>query len=144
MFSGCGIISGGAIGVDYFVTSEALKINPSAKKIKVFLPTTIDIYAAHYWKRAREGVITKKEAKNLIAQLLKIKKINRSSLVEDKKNIVVSTDNYYKRNTTIIENADQLIAFHINQSPGTKDSIDKAKKKGIFTKVFNYVSKPKH
>ncbi|MBI2047855.1 MAG: hypothetical protein HYT27_01830, partial [Parcubacteria group bacterium] len=35
---GDGIVSGGALNVDYFATDEALKLNPTADRIKIFLP----------------------------------------------------------------------------------------------------------
>jgi len=55
---GDGIVTGGALNVDYFATDEALKVNPEAKQIKVCLPVTLELFSAHYRKRADEGVIT--------------------------------------------------------------------------------------
>lgn len=135
---GDGIVSGGALNVDYIATDEALKMNPTAKRIKIFLPATLEIYAAHYRKRADEGVITKKQAEDLIAQLNKIREINPSSLIENKNKKSVEKETYYERNSVIVEAADELIAFHVNESLGTKDAIDKAHKNGIPVKVFTY------
>jgi len=33
---GNGIVSGGALGVDYIATDEALRLNPSATQIKIY------------------------------------------------------------------------------------------------------------
>lgn len=133
-----GIVSGGAWGVDWVATDEVLKLDPTAQKIKIFLPTTLEIYAAHYRKRAKEEVITEKQAEELINQLLNIKKINPDAIIENPNNKVVGKDTYYERNSEIINVADELIAFHVNESLGTKDAIDKARKKGIPVKVFTY------
>ena len=35
---GDGIVTGGALNVDYFATDEALKLDPKVARIKVFLP----------------------------------------------------------------------------------------------------------
>jgi len=64
--SGNGIVSGGALGVDYIAIDEALILNPSATQIRIYLPTTLQIYSAHYRKRAEEGVITSTQAEMLI------------------------------------------------------------------------------
>lgn len=76
---GNGIVAGGALGVDFFATDEALKHDPTASRIKVFLPTSLPTYAAHYRKRAEEGVITPKQAEILIQQLEKLKQTQRPS-----------------------------------------------------------------
>ncbi len=80
---GDGIISGGALNVDYFATCEAMKLDPKAKKIKIFLPAPLKIYAEHYRNRANEGVITKNQAERLIKQLLRLQKINPAALIEN-------------------------------------------------------------
>lgn len=135
---GDGIVTGGALGIDYIATDEALKSDPSAKSIKIFLPATLEIFLAHYRKRAKEGVITEKQAEDLISQLNKIRKINPSAIVENHNNKVINEEAYHERNSNIIEAADELIAFWVNQTPGTKDAIDKARQKDIPVKVFSY------
>ncbi len=54
---GDGIVTGGALNVDWFATDEALKHNPEATQIKVCIPAKLELYAAHYRKRADEDVI---------------------------------------------------------------------------------------
>lgn len=44
----------------------------------------------------------------------------------------------YLRNVKIIENCDEVIAFWDNESPGTKITIDLAKKKGKYVVVVNF------
>ena len=83
---GDGIVSGGALNVDFIAIDEALKLDPTAKRIKIFIPATLDIFVIHYRKRTNEGVVTKKQAEDLIAQLTKIKETNPPSLIENKNN----------------------------------------------------------
>jgi hypothetical protein len=135
---GDGIATGGALGVDFFATDEALKLNPEANQIKIFLPATVERYTAHYRKRAQEGVITSELAETLINQLTKIKAITAMCIVEHPTNEVIDKDAYFNRITDIVNAADELVAFQVNNSAGTQDTIDKAKKKGMPVKVFSY------
>jgi len=68
-----GIVSGGALGVDYIATSAMLELSNWPERIKVIIPTSLEIYKNHYFRRADEGVITHKQASSLIDQLTKIK-----------------------------------------------------------------------
>jgi len=138
---GDGIITGGALNVDYIAIDETLKNDPNAKRIKVFLPTTLEIYAGHYHMRAKEGVIIEKQAEDLISQLQLMKEINPSSLIEDAVNKLLDRRAYFGRNTEEIKAADGLVAFHVNRSEGVADTIEKAKKKGIPVRKFVYVIK---
>jgi len=138
MSRGNGIISGGALGVDYIATDEALKLDPTAKRIKIFLPTTLEIYIQHYRKRAKEGIITEKQAEDLAAQLERIKTNNPSSVIENKENKIVNKDTYTERDSAIIEIADEAISFHVDQSLAMKENIKKIHQRGIPSKVFTY------
>ncbi len=138
MARGDAIISGGALGVDYIATDEALKSDPTAKRIKIFLPTTLEIYIDHYRKRAKESVITEKQAENLAFQLERIKKNDPSAIIENKENKIVDDKTYAERDSAIIEIADEAIAFHVNQSLSTKENIKKIRQRGIPLKVFTY------
>lgn len=135
---GDGIVSGGALGIDYFATDEAMKIEPGATKIKIFLPATLEVFSKHYRKRADEGVITRDQAEELIQQLETIKRANPASLIENSDNQMIDTAAYYARIREIINAADELVAFHINKSAGTQYTIDQAKAKGIPVKLFEY------
>ncbi|OGY25172.1 MAG: hypothetical protein A2Z11_00100 [Candidatus Woykebacteria bacterium RBG_16_43_9] len=136
--TGGGVVTGGALNVDYFATDEFLKIEPTCKRIKIFLPTTLDVYASHYRKRSEEGVITKAQAEELIKQLKKIKSINPKALIENPLTTKVDKTTYFERNNEVIRAADELIAFRVNKSEGVSDAIAKAKKSNIPTKVFDY------
>jgi hypothetical protein len=135
---GDGIIAGGAINVDFIAVDEALKLDPSCKTIKIFIPVTLEKFSSYYFKKNKELTITEGQVENLIFQLTKVKKTNSQSLIENSKNKVINKKNYYKRNSDIIKAADELVAFHVNNSPGTKDTINKAYEKGIPVKLFQY------
>lgn len=136
---GDGIVSGGALGVDYFATDEAMKLNPIADRIKIFLPVTLERYAKHYRKRADEGVITHQQAEDLISQLTKLKMMNPKAIIEHQTNTVVDKTTYYERNTAVLEAADELEVFQVNDSLGTQDAFDKAEAKGIPVRRKTYI-----
>lgn len=142
--SGGGIVTGGALNVDSFAMDEAIGFDPDGARIKVFLPTTLKIYSAHYRRRAKEGVISGEQAENLINLLESIKKANPKAIIENKVNKVVDKTTYFERNMKIVEAADELMAFHIIESTGggTVDTIEKAKSLGISVKTFNYKAEP--
>ena len=50
----------------------------------------------------------------------------------------VNADSFHARNCQIVALADELVAFRVNNSPGTTFTIDEAKEKGISVKVFDY------
>src|SRR4030043_1031864 len=64
--NGGGIVTGGALNVDSFATDEVIKLDPKCRRLKIFLPVSLKLYSAHYRRRAKEGVITEKQAEDLI------------------------------------------------------------------------------
>lgn len=134
---GDGIITGGALGVDFVATEEALSHDPSAEKIRIIIPTPLEVYAAHYRKRATEGVITSNQAEALISLLTDVRSRRGQSLVE-MGHSVLNEETYYDRNTKVLENASGLLAFQVNGSLGTQDTIDKARDMGLEVSVRKY------
>jgi hypothetical protein len=132
---GNGLVSGGALGVDFFATDEALKAGIDASRLKIIIPSTLEIYSAHYLNRASEGVINHKQAESLILQLKTVRSMG--CLVEGTAQII-DKEAYFNRITQIIDIADELIAFHVNNTEGTQDTINKARSKGVEIKVFSY------
>lgn len=137
--NGDGIVTGGALNVDYFAVDEAFKMDPSGNHMKVIIPATLERYAAHYRKRANEGIISSEQAEMLITQLSQVKKANPHALIEKKDERPIKKITYYERNSDIIDVSDELYAFQVNKSLGTQDTIDKAKKKGLPVHIFSYV-----
>lgn len=133
--AGKSIVTGGALGTDYWATEAALSIDPA--RLKVILPTSLATYAAHYQRRAAEGVISDRQAQDLIGQLEAV--AQASSLVEHpERPQVVNTTTYYLRNQDVVDAADELLAFQVNASAGTQDTVDKARLKGIPVSVFTF------
>ena len=142
---GDGVVSGGALEVDLIVLDEALKYDPKAKKIKAFLPTTLKVYAEHYRKHALLGTITNTQVETLINQLTKLKEINPKALIENPDtNFTENTKRrrYYERNSSVVEAANELIAFRVrtkeSRGMGVADTVLKARKKGIPVRSFQY------
>lgn len=128
---GNGIVTGGALGVDYFATDEVIKLDKTADKIKVYIPATLEAYAAHYRKRAVEKVISEEEAETLIRQLNLLQRLNPTALYEDYSGSPVNSESYSRRNGSVVNASDELAAFQVNESSGTQDAIERAKVKGI-------------
>jgi hypothetical protein len=136
--SGDGIVSGGALNVDYFATDEAMKHNPSFKQIKIFLPSTLPLYAKHYRMRAGEGAISDAQADQLIEQLSVLKSINAESIIENLENTDIDKKAYFDRNMDVVKAADELLAFQVNKSEGVQDTINKAIALKIPVRLFEY------
>jgi len=129
------IVTGGALGVDYWATEITLSIDPA--RLKVILPTSLATYAAHYRRRAAEGVVSAKQAEDLIRQLETVARAG--GLVEHpERPQVVDVTTYYQRNQDVVNVADELVAFQVNASGGTQDTVDRAQLKGIPLTVFTY------
>ena len=137
MRRGDGIVTGGALGVDFIATVAALAHDPSAERIKIIIPTSLERYSAHYRARAGEGVITSEQAESLCGLLQDIKRRNSRALVE-LEYTKVDQQAYYDRNTKVLASADELLAFQVNGSLGTQDTIDKAAVQGMTIDVKRY------
>lgn len=135
---GDGIITGGALGVDYYATEVVLEFGKVKEQLKVYLPIPIEDFCNHYYKRAKEGVITKEQAEMIVKQLKKVFKINKNIIFDNFGYTKANIESYYARNTKIVENCDIFYAFQVNDSKGTQDAINKARKLGkkVFVKKY--------
>lgn len=122
---GDGIVTGGALGVDFIATDEVLKHDPLAQSIKIILPTPLTVYRSHYLQKAQEGIITMTQATKLVVQLESVQKSSPRSLIE-MFYTACNPQTYYARNTAVLDAASELLAFQVNDSQGTQDTIDKA------------------
>ena len=136
---GDGIVTGGALNVDYFATEEALRANPKATQIRVYRPVTLERYAAHYRKRADEGVITHEQAEGLIRLLIALKRANPIALIEHLTNTVIDRATYFERNSIVVDHSDEILAFQVNDSAGVQDTCDKARAEGKPVHVKRYI-----
>ena len=135
---GDGIVTGGALGVDYLATEVTINLNPSLSCLKIFLPTDFMSYAAHYYKRAHEGVITVSQAKKLVQQLKLVQKTRPGALIEGKQGQAINQASYYARNRLVAIASDELLAFQVNNSPGTSYTVEVAHQLGKRVSLFSY------
>jgi hypothetical protein len=134
---GRGIVTGGALGVDFDATEQTLEVYRRGERTLVIIPAGLEAYNAHYASRAREGVITGEQHRSLIAQLRTVKALGR--LVELGFG-VVDRESYYARNTEVLRFASRLLALQVDGSPGTQDTIEKARAAGLEVRVRSYQS----
>jgi hypothetical protein len=120
------IVSGGVVGVDYFATEEALRHDPSAQRIKIFLPIPLAQFAGHFRQQAVEGAMVSEKVEQLIRQLEELQWINPGAIISHDHNKVADLRAYASRNTELVKFADALVAFQVNDSPGTADTVAKA------------------
>ena len=135
---GDGIVTGGALGVDHIATACVVRLEPSLTLLKIILPTDLATYLAHYRKQAQNGVITAFQAREH-GQLLKlVYKTRPQSLIWAQTGKMVNEKSYHARNKLIAEAAGELVAFQVNKSVGTQQTIDHARTIGNKVTVFRY------
>lgn len=127
---GDGIITGGALGVDFITLDEAMKINSTFENILIIIPTKLEIYKDYLKQPLLEGMVKLEDFNALIEKLSTLKEKRPESIIE-----MPFTDNtrleYFARDQEEVNHADAVYAFQVNDSKGTQDTIDKAKIKGI-------------
>ncbi|TAL27843.1 MAG: hypothetical protein EPN97_16155 [Alphaproteobacteria bacterium] len=142
---GNGIIAGGATGVDYFATDEALKLASDGTRIQVVLPSTMENYIAHLQAWADgydtgDPSVQRGAIDRLVDQLNGLRKINPASVIEGPAvpALDICQKDYDARNTVVAAMSDEIVAFQVNKSTGTQDTIDKAQQAGKKATVFSY------
>ena len=127
--SGGGIITGGALGVDYIATQTVLNNseNPGGC-LKIYLPVQFERYLIHIYQRTLEKVVKPDQADNLVSQLILVRRSYPKCIFDNWNFKEVNPESYYARNSQIIKDCDELYAFHINKTKGVQDAINKAKK----------------
>lgn len=81
-------------------------------------------------------MVEQQEAATLLAALHNLKAVHPPSLHEGTATVLHPQD-FFDTNTKIISEADELIAFQVNNSKGTQDAIDKAHENHIPVTVFS-------
>ena len=136
---GNGIVTGGALGVDYIATQIVLDFGKPEKQLRIYPPIKLNAFCKHYFKRAKEEVITPKQAEIITSQLKQVHKIAPNCIFDEWGFTQANIESYYARNTKIIENCDELYAFQVNNSQGTQDAINKAEEMGKPSHIKKYV-----
>jgi hypothetical protein len=127
---GDGIVTGGATGVDYFALNELSKIDGDFRMVKVFIPALLPVYIQDYRDNWQQLPITTDAIDALETILYDIKKKNPGALVESPMTEITQED-YNARHDDEVKHSDMVYAFQVNNSTGTQDTIDKAKKAGL-------------
>ena len=127
---GDGIITGGALGVDFFCMDEVLKINPTCTHLRVILPSKLDIYINHFYEALVDHKITKENFAELEKTLHAIQKVNPSAILE-MHFTTIEQNEYNERDAEEVKYGDEIHAFQVNNSTGTQHTIDAGLSKGI-------------
>ena len=84
-----------------------------------------------------KGSSQPQQAESLIRQLEAVARAG--GLVEHpERPQLVNVTTYHLRNQDVVDAADELLAFQVNASAGTQDTVDKARMKGIPVAVFTF------
>jgi hypothetical protein len=130
LMRGDGIVTGGATGVDYFAMDEAMKIDPTAQRLKVIIPTNLKSYIHDYYTNWCQEPVTKEGIAALAELLDKIKEANPDALLEMPYD-AITQDHYNMRHDEEVARSNAVYAFQVNNSTGTQDTVDKALKAGL-------------
>ena len=135
---GGGIVSGGATGADHEAARLAYECGLEAARFRIFLPVELELYCQALYDRAAVGKCRQDDAIATIALLRDIAK-HRPGVLHDATDFNgVNADSFHARNCQIVDLADELVAFRVNDSSGTTFTIDQAQEKDIPVKVFDY------
>lgn len=135
---GGGIVSGGATGADHEAARLAYECGLEAARFRIFLPVELELYCQALYDRAAVGKCRQDDAIATIALLRDIAK-HRPGVLHDATDFNgVNADLFHARNCQIVDLADELVAFRVNDSSGTTFTIDQAQEKDIPVKVFDY------
>ena len=135
---GCGIVSGGATGVDHEAARLAYEYGLGVARFRIFLPVKLELYCQALYDRAAVGKCRQDDAVATVALLRDIAR-NRPGVIRDTTEFTeVNAESFHARNCQIVVLADELVAFRVNNSLGTTFTIDQAREKGIPIKVFDY------
>lgn len=131
MGRGDGLILQGVLGVDVIALDEGLKIDRLAKRIKVYIPGSMEEYYKHYRNAARRDVVSREQASDLILQLFMLHRLNTASLIEVNPHKKLNRILWEERMRIVFENADEVEAFVLRQNDALSGGIAVAEKRGI-------------
>jgi hypothetical protein len=135
---GNGIVSGGATGADHEAARLAYECGLEAARFQIFLPVDLELYCQALYSRAAGGKCRQDDAVATVDLLRDIAKYRLGVLCDATDFNEVNADSFHARNCQIVALADELVAFRVNDSPGTTFTIDQAGEKDIPVKVFDY------
>ena len=135
---GSGIVSGGATGVDHEAARLAYECGLEAARFQIFLPVKLELYCQALYDRVVVGKCRQDDVIATVALLRDIAKHQPGVLRDTTDLNEVNAESFHARNCQIVDLADELVAFRVNNSRGTTFTVDQAKEKGIPVSVFDY------
>ena len=138
LLKAAGLCRVGATGVDHEAARLAYECGLEAARFQIFLPVKLELYCQALYDRAADGKCRQDDVIATVALLRDIAK-HRPGVLRDATDFnEVNADSCHARNCQIVDLSDELVAFRVNDSPGTTFTIDQAREKGIPVKVFDY------
>lgn len=127
---GDGVLTGGATGVDYFAMDEAMRIAPACTHLRIIIPAQLESYIDDYHAHWCQAPVSRDDIDKLAKLLRKVRDINPASLLEMDHH-VITQEHYDLRHAQEVLYGHEVYAFHVNKSPGTQDTINKALDAGL-------------
>lgn len=133
---GIGIITGGALGVDFIATEIMLKEANPDEQLRVVLPMNREAYMERYTDALfKEAKISRTQAETLTNQILYINshfpKIIFDQTPFNEKEFLIEENEHYRmlaynfRNGLVGYGCDGLVALCVNESSGVQDTVRK-------------------
>lgn len=135
---GFGIVSGGATGADHEAARIAVREGLGAERLRIYLPTTLEVYCAALLRRGHAGKCRLQDAEDTVVLLQQLAATYPGVMYDTTPYSTVDAESFHARNRQIIALADELAAFRVAGSAGTTYSIEQALAKGVPVKVFDY------
>jgi hypothetical protein len=129
LFNGNGIVTGGATGVDFFAMDECLKLGQE-KSLRVIIPTPLSWYIKDYQDNWCQDPVTLDTIQQLENCLHELQRKNPAALLE-MPGTTITQEDYNKRHDEEVRYSHEVYAFQVNNSTGTQDTIDKARRAGL-------------
>lgn len=126
---GDGVLTGGAAGVDYFAMYEVASLN-ALNKLRILLPTKLEIFIEHYRQAEKDGKIEKKACDDLLHLLQSIYEQSPISFLEMPFK-QITLQEYFARDEEEVKYSDYVYAFQVNESAGTGHTVKKAQEAGL-------------
>lgn len=132
------IITGGALGVDHYSTQKVYELG-RLDLLLVMLPVKIDNYLVHLTEsHMGRGIISRDQVEEVNKLLLDIKSESPESIYDESIFRNCHERSYYARNAREAYLGNSLCAFHVDDSGGTRDMIEKMLGRNKFAYVHRY------
>lgn len=137
------IVTGGAMGVDYIATDTVINRGDPSWQLKIYLPVRFDIYKDHLHQATKKQIkgvpiVRKERVDKLLSQLDFLQRVFPGVIRDDTSFTDVNPDSYYGRIRNIVDDCDEMFAFHINGTEGTQFGINLAREQGKPVHVWTY------